>query len=137
MESSRKLINEFGCEAVTACQDLMSRYNARKMALNGPKAVAHQFEDEVATQFAINPNCKGATLTRYRGPQEKASPETNDALMEAYWTLIVDYNVGATTQSWTLVPNKGASHQAEGDSAAKIAADVCAIVMGHGGTVAR
>ena len=138
MEDNKKLINQIGCESVTSCPDLMPRYSACMLAPNNdPRQIAWGFDNELLTQFAINPSCKGTTFARYGGPSEKASPETLANIQKPHWTLIVDYTVGATAQSWTLVPAKGAPRQAEGARAANIAADVCAIVMGHGGTLAR
>jgi hypothetical protein len=79
MQTSRSLINQFGCDAVTACPDVMPRYTACMSALDGPAAVARQFENELMTQFTINPNCKGVTFARYYGPAEKVSAEAQAA----------------------------------------------------------
>jgi hypothetical protein len=138
MKENRKLINQFGCEAVTACTDVMPRYTACTIALGGPTATARRFEDELLTQFAINANCKGVVFARYYGPNEKISAAAHTAMDEPHWTLILDYIVGGDAQPWSLQPPKGGLlHQAEGATPAKIAADVCAVVMGHGGTVSQ
>jgi hypothetical protein len=136
-ENNKKLINQIGCESVTSCPEAMPRYTACTLALNGPKGEAWAFENELLTQFAINPSCKGARFARYSGPSENTSAETRAIIQESHWTLIIDYNVGATTQAWSLQDQKGAPHQAEGATATKVAADVCAIVMGQGGTLLR
>ena len=113
------------------------------MAIGGPAAAARRFEDQLITQFAINPRCKGVTLARFYGPAEKASDATQAAIAaiamarKDSWTLSIDYIVAASAQSWSLL-DKDKNYrlfQAEGSTPAKIAADVCAIVTGTGGTV--
>src|SRR5215813_11054102 len=99
MEENRRLVYQFGCEAVTACPEMMPRYSACTLAFSGPAAVAHGFEDELITQFAMSSSCKGVTVARY-GPDEKTSGAAQAALRREHWTLIIDYVVGAPTQSW-------------------------------------
>jgi hypothetical protein len=128
MKEHRTLINRFGCEAVTACQDMMPQYTA--CVVGDPKAVARRFEDELMSQFVINRDCKGATFARYYGPSAKISDALQTALNDKnHQTLIIDFTVGLSAQPWTMGDTKG-----EG-TPAKIAADVCAIVMGKGGTL--
>jgi hypothetical protein len=130
VDADRSLINQLGCDAVTACPEVMPRYTACRLAPD-PAAVAHRFEDALMTQFSINPRCKGATFGRYYGPNSK--PSTAQATTNRPWSLIIDYTVGARAQSWTLQDfDHKVFHQADGETPAKIAADVCAILMGHG-----
>jgi hypothetical protein len=133
MEGARKLINEIGCEAANICPKMMPRYTAC-MTAHDPKDLAHSFEDEVMTQFAINPNCKGAQITRYVGPVQAL--EKMEVLGSKRWKLTINYEVGETTQRWFLLNYSDfKSYQADGGTPDKIAADMCAIVMGHGGMV--
>jgi hypothetical protein len=133
----KRLINQLGCDAVTACPDLMPRYTACALERN-PAAAAHRFEDALMTQFSINPTCEGATFARYYGPHSKRSPAARAALDSRHWSLIIDYVVGRSVQPWTLQDvDHRIFHEGEGSTAAKIAADVCAILMGRGGTVVQ
>jgi hypothetical protein len=74
------------------------------------------------------------------GPPDAKTPSaTEQAVLDRpHWALIMDFVVGASTQSWSLQY----SHQEpflQGESAtdAKLASDVCAIVLGHGGTLVK
>jgi hypothetical protein len=51
MKENKSLINQIGCEQVTACSDVMPRYLACVTG-SDPKAIARGFEDEVMSQFA-------------------------------------------------------------------------------------
>jgi len=133
MQENRSLINQFGCDAVTACLDMMPRYTA--CTVGDPVAVVQNFETDLMSQFAINPACRGATFFRYHGPSVTPSAEQQAEISKPHWALIIDYTVGLSAQSWSL-QNNGVATQGEG-GATKIAADVCAIVMGHGGTLGR
>jgi hypothetical protein len=113
-------------------------------AIGGPKAESRRFEDQVMTQFAVNHQCKGIVVARYYGLSREHSAATNDALNNDHGMLMIDYVVGNTAQSWSLVfspttARDGPPIVMDGENAtpAKIAADVCAIVMGHGGTLVQ
>src|SRR5262249_24069311 len=104
-----------------------------------PSVQARVFEDRLMTRFAINPSCKGAAFARYDGPNGK-TPSVSDrsVLDRPHWTLIIDFVVGASTQFWSLqYNNKGQLLQGESMTEARMASDVCAIVMGKGGAVVR
>lgn len=48
VKSNERLINQIGCKSVTSCPTLMPRYAAcLAAAINGPDALAHDFEDEL------------------------------------------------------------------------------------------
>ena len=59
-------------------------------------------------------------------------------MSKPHWELIIDFVVGSPTQSWLLLyaaeatPRQGASA-----TEAKLASDVCAIVLGQGGAGVR
>jgi hypothetical protein len=130
MKQNKSIIKQVGCEAVTACPDVMPRYTA--CMVSDPSAAARSFEDELMTQFAVNRDCKGATFARFYGPPANASEALLAAMNDkSHQTLIIDFTVGEAAQPWTMGDSKG-----EGTTA-KIAADVCAIIMGKGGTLVR
>jgi hypothetical protein len=99
MRDNRTSINQFGCDAVTACPEVMPRYTACIVG-GDPAATARNFEDELMTQFSINPSCKGAAFARYYGPYSKVSASTPAAGDARSWSLIIDYVVGGPTQYW-------------------------------------
>jgi hypothetical protein len=124
LAEDKDLINRFGCEAVMSCSLYRPRYTACMNAHDDPKAWVRHFADDLMTQFAINSNCKGAAFARGYA----SAP---------YWLLTIDYDLGAATQNSSLLPPTGDPYRADGNTPAKIAADVCAIVMGHGGTLLK
>jgi hypothetical protein len=65
-----------------------------------PRLAAFRFEDQIMTQLAINPNCRGITYTRYH--PDRLTDAAARAMRDPHWTLMIDYTVGAPTQSWTL-----------------------------------
>ena len=105
--------------------DLMTRYSACE-ATSDPASVARSFDDEIITQSAINPKCKGVSIGR------------KSAIHEAHWWLTINFWVGEPVQSWQLNYDDGKGnlrlkhHEGKGATAAKIADDICSIVMGHG-----
>ena len=115
----------------------MARYTAC-VATSDPASVARSFEDDIISQSAINPKCKGASIGRYFGPPSDAM---QSAIDRPHWMLTINFYVGAPVQSWSLNYDdfKGSllhnHHEGEGATAAKIADDICSIVMGHGAKV--
>jgi hypothetical protein len=100
-----------------------------------PKAAVRSFEDQLMTNFATNSYCKGATFARYYGTT--VSPEVAAAMRKRHWTLIIDFQLGLSKEPWSLdVWDPHVHTEGEGD-ANKISADVCSIVLGHGGALVR
>jgi hypothetical protein len=101
--------------------------------------MASQFEDRLMTQFAISPDCKGAAFARYDGPDGKEPSAAEQALMRRpHWELGVDFLPGSRTQSWSL-QYLGEDNVFQGESAteARMASEVCAIVLGQRALPAR
>jgi hypothetical protein len=137
-DETESLIRNFGCGAVAACPEVMARLVACTSGAD-PKTQAYQFEDRLMTQFAINPSCKGAAFARDSGPDGMTRSAAEEAIMSRpHWELSIDFVVGSPTQAWSL-QYLGEENVLQGESAteAKVASDVCAIVLGHGGTPAR
>lgn len=130
-----------GCQTIKAMKeshnlssDEIPRYTACVQHLS-PEADARNFEDRLMTQVAVNPSCKGLTVGRYDGPQ-KVSAAVDAAMEKPHWNLKVRYTLGVAEQSWELdaLPFDTYPIHTEGEgSAKKVAADICAIVLGHGG----
>ena len=81
----------------------------------------------------INPKCKSATFARYYGPETAPSAALSAAMEMPHWTLTIEFNIGSSAQQWSLHYLSGPLLTGEGATLAKIASDVCTIVMGHGG----
>ena len=92
------------------------------------------------------PNCRGVT---FFGWPDGASAARWEALKEPHWELMIDYDLGQLVQPWKLdywalgyghfTPNKDpVPIHTEGEGTLmKIVADICAIVLGKGGTLAQ
>jgi hypothetical protein len=137
-DETESRIRNFGCGAVAACPEAMARLVACTSGAD-PKAQAHTFEDRLMTQFAIDPSCKGAAFARDYGPDGKSPSAAEQALMNRpHWQLSIDFAAGSPTQSWSL-QYLGEEKVLQGESAtdAKLASDVCAIVLKQGSTLPR
>jgi hypothetical protein len=130
-------IRNFGCGSVAGCPEAMAHLTA--CTSNDPKLLASQFEDRLMTQFAINPDCKGAAFARYDGPDGKDPSAAEQALMRRpHWELSVDFFPGSGTQSWSLqYLGEDKVFQQESPTEAKMASDICAIVLGQRALPAR
>jgi hypothetical protein len=135
-QSSRALIAQCGCDAVTGCPELMPAIQACQ--LRDPAVEVRDFEDRVVTQMASDPQCKGVHIVRYAGPDSKNpgyTKLTQSPAWPAHWTLFFDFCPGVVTQSWQLLrPEPSAFMKGEGD-AREVASQVCAIVAGQGAKV--
>lgn len=136
MRMNRAEVSKFGCAAVAGCSELMPRYLACTTGL-APKAQARNYEDNLMTQFAINPNCKGVKFSKFSSGTDRAR-----GLSGSHWTLMIDYVVGSKRQHWTLQDSKRSNQaspllQGTGATPEKVAEDVCAIVLGQGGAVVQ
>jgi hypothetical protein len=123
----RELIKQLGCDAVTACPELMPRVNA---CANNPTPEVLQFFDQLATQFASKSQCAGVQITTYDGPSVTSS-EASNTMAKPHRTLIVDYVPGAPKQAWGLVAKSETYMAGEGDPK-EIVADICSIVTERG-----
>jgi hypothetical protein len=130
-EDTMSRIRNFGCGAVPGCPEAMAHLTA--CTSGDPKLMASQFEDRLMTQFAGSPDCKGVAFARYYGPDAKEPSAAEQALISRpHWELSVDFFAGARPQSWSL-QYLGEEKVFQGESAteAKMASDVCAIVLGQ------
>jgi hypothetical protein len=57
---------------------------------------------------------------------------------KSHWFLIIDFDVGASKQHWSLQHGKELNElQGDSETEAQMASDVCTIVLGRGGSLAR
>jgi hypothetical protein len=100
------------------------------------------FVDTLATQITVNANCKGVTF--YGWPSSTPSAGRSEVYFKSHWEFSIDYNWGDSAQPWKLWyfphapgPQFPTSVLRGEGTPAKIAADICAIVLRQGGTLAR
>jgi hypothetical protein len=104
--------------------------------ISDPVVEVRDFEAQLRTFFAGDPLCHGVVLADYHGPQEVASKAASNAdTSNADWQLMLDFNVGESSQSWTLVHHAQTSTGA-GDPK-DVVHTVCAVVKQTGGSVAN
>ncbi len=135
MDQNKDAIRQAGCAAVVSCSDMMPQVTACT-ATSDAAVAAGEFETEVMTQFGVNQNCKGATFARFGGLTQ-SSDEVNRLLNAPHWTLIIDFTLGVPEQAWSLQYKTGQFLKGSSATPAKLASDVCTIVMEHGGTLVR
>jgi len=95
----------------------------------------NDFESEFKTDFASNTDCAGITLLSFGYPQDPNSqpPDTS----KPYWGFSINYTDGQRRQFWQMLPPEGSKlpmMQATGTQS-QIAAQVCTIIRGKGGSV--
>ncbi|HLL26521.1 MAG TPA: hypothetical protein VKT73_02585 [Xanthobacteraceae bacterium] len=114
---------------VDYAKNMCSRTDACSM---DPTAEALDFEDRLATQLAVNPQCAGVFVAKYRGRNFDYAKTIMDAMQRRpHWTLVIDYVPEQQTQSWWLRLEGGPHMQGEGELRA-IAANVCSILIEQG-----
>jgi hypothetical protein len=59
---------------------------------------ARDFEMVIASQFAVDPLCKGVAFAKFSGPSD-----SNPLFQKAHWTLILDYQPGYRNQHWSVI----------------------------------
>ena len=104
--------------------------------IGDPVVEVRDFEAQLRTFFASDPLCHGVALADYGGPKQVASEAASQAdTSKADWQLMFDFNVGESSQSWTMV------HQAQTSSGKgypkEVVHTVCAVVRQTGGSLAN
>lgn len=111
------------------------RASTGDLCVEDPADAVREFETELRTYFASDSTCRGITLAAfgpsYRGATSAFKADTS----KADWQLMLDFNVGKTSQGWTIV-NRGRIASGDGD-AQNIVHTVCGVVNQTGGSVAN
>jgi hypothetical protein len=137
-QETESRIRNSGCGAIPGCPEMMAR-SAACTSASDVKAQASRFEDRLMREFAAAPTCKGAAFARYRGPDAPPRSAADEAVMrKPHWEFSVDFVPGAWAQSWSL-QYLGEEEVRRGTSAteARMASDVCAILLGQGAPPGR
>ncbi len=99
---------------------------------------ARDFEVDIATQVAVDPECKGVLFVSYAGPNEQNNKTVLDAMLSPHWTLNLNFRPGAQKQHWSVLrtADPGDLAFAQGDDGpTDIAKKVCAIAKQRGGAI--
>lgn len=111
--------------------------NGHSPCLPDPVQAVHQFEAELATQFAEQTACRNVTFIRFNGPKQ-SDKVSNKAVTKPYWDLSLNFTPGAALQAWQLLHSTSRSAVLQGEGTpSSIAKEVCAIVTGSGAKVAN
>ena len=97
--------------------------------------LVRDFELDLATQFAAQPACHSV---RFRMFDSLApNPDAFRGVEPNYWTLQINYEIGAPRQTWQLIQQdvRGSKYQQGGGTPRDIAADICNILRAHGADV--
>jgi hypothetical protein len=101
-----------------------------------PGGGIHDFLARLMTSFGASPGCKGIDVVNYGGPDAPISREAEKAMSATHWSLMLDFDPGQPSQSWTLVGPKSQQLDGKGNEG-EIAGTVCAIVGGGGARIAN
>jgi hypothetical protein len=134
LRENRSQINQFGCDAVTSCPELMPSAIECQTDGAAERDVTH-FENEIMTRLASNPLCSGVEVVRYEGPKTPVSDKLNEISSNPrHWALMLNFMPGVEKQYWGMSgPNTNAP-EGQGN-ASEIADSVCTIVGGHGAKI--
>lgn len=103
-------------------------------ASDDPTPEVREFEDRLATAFAIDSACHGAKLVKMTNPHEE-NPQFASAASRPNWWLTLNFNPGFAEQDWTLLSPNHQDYVGTGD-ASIIAHKICLIATQQGGHLA-
>jgi hypothetical protein len=126
-----KLIEQFGCDAITSCQIAQEVQPVIAACDSDPAISVRIFERDLATEFASNSTCASVKIVALA--KVKASTLGDD-----HWQLMLDFSPGRSEQQWGL--ERGGKKLGQGSAQGRggpreIARMVCNIVKGRGATV--
>jgi hypothetical protein len=99
--------------------------------IGDPAADVREFESQLSTFFASDPSCRGVVFVSFSGPKST----TPRVASGAEWQLMLDFVMGESSQSWSMVRRtKFLVTSGQGDPKG-IAHAVCTVVKQTGGTV--
>ncbi len=97
-----------------------------------PVQKVREFETELATQLAADPGCSAVRFVRFNGPSD-ADADAAAAMRGPHWSLLVDFDPGASRQPWSMLRNPDRNVLTKGENDPKeIARTVCSIVKERG-----
>ena len=128
------LISKVGCDKITSCREMMPVVEA---CVLDPVQDVRRFENDLATEFASNAECRSVQFVHFSDPNESRKV-ASDAMQKQHYSLSLDFSPGARRQQWKMLssPNRSAFTQGEG-SPQEIAKKVCFIVKEQGATLAN
>lgn len=132
LEKNSERVAKRGCDKVEACADMTAVAAACK-----PDSAQdlQRFESELAAQFTALAQCRAVRVLRYEGPFKK-DQAANAAALKPHHDLSFEYRPGGKVQTWKLIGPDYRLTQGY-DPAAKIVAQVCAVLAGSGRPASR
>lgn len=128
-QQNAALIAQVGCEAVTSCPELMPRVEA---CISDPAIEVRDFETELATQLAADPNCAAVQLVIYDG-HDDSEKGVSESVQGPHWQLSLDFEPGDRKQHWAMIRSPSLNALTSGTGNPKeIATAVCAVVSERG-----
>jgi hypothetical protein len=112
-----------------ACADVQRRKEACILSENDTGGV-YDFQASLKSSFAQAPECRGIDLVEFDGTRD-VNHAASKAVMGSHWTLMLDFDPGAPSQSWSVVGPKSETVTGEGN-VDEIARKACAVVNGRG-----
>ena len=83
-------------------------------------------------QFAISPECEGVSVARYGTKDREPSAAEQSIISRPHWELGIELRPGSPAQAWSLeFLGAGKPFEGESPTEARMARDICAIVLGQ------
>ena len=101
-----------------------------------PVQDVRRFENDLATEFASNAECRSVQFVHFSDPKENSKVASN-AMQKQHYNLSLDFSPGARKQQWKMLSSSnGAFTQGEGGPQ-EIVKKVCFIVNEQGAKLAN
>ena len=136
LKKNAELVAQVGCNDLGDCPFFTAVDTACVMAPT-PESLAHDWEDAVSSQFALNDKCSGLSVVWFGGPGVPTSATMSAMASKPPWVLIVDYVPGHDEQSFTIGSPGNASMIRSSGSAKKAVNDTCLLMKAKGGAIIK
>lgn len=114
----------------------MRARNGDAQCIGDPVAEVREFEALLRTSFASDASCSGVLLADFAGPKQGASNAASEAdASKADWWLMLDFDVGESSQSWTMVHH--AQTTTGHGNPKELVHTLCAVVKQVGGSISN
>ena len=130
LNEDKEIIKQSGCENVTACPELTKRSEACLLDNTGG---IRDFESNLMTELASNPNCKSVHVIYFVGPAAGDNKEYDKVLDEFHYQLSLNFIPSEPSQEWQMTSSPKLTSYTKGTGTPQeIANKVCPIVIGTG-----
>ena len=130
LNEDKEIIKQSGCENVTACPELTKRSEACLLDNTGG---VRDFENNLMTELASNPNCKSVHVVYFSGPDTGYNNEYDKVSDELYYQISLNFIPGELTQEWQMTSFPKLTSYTKGTGTPQeIANKICPIILGIG-----